>query len=160
MRAAAFIAIELAFLAIAHVLGGPAWTVLGVLACVAQSTASLRPADLATLAPALAWAVAAKATGNRELYFPFAMHVAAVTAAVPAAAQGLRCLAVGGTVVFAFLAIRWLQAATPRVLAVEAAAAVLVLIAAVAARQRFPATAGRWWIPAAAAVLAYGCLAL
>jgi len=160
MRAAAFIAIELAFLALAHILGGPAWTVLGVIACVAQSTGNLRPTDLATLAPALAWALAARATGNRELYFPFAMHVAAVTAAVPPVARPLNSLAAGGGIVAAFLAIRWLQAATPRVLAVEAAAAALVLMAAVAARQRFDDAAGRWWIPTAAAMLASACLTL
>jgi len=160
MRAAAFIAVELAFLAIAHLLGGPAWTVLGMIACVAHATAGLRPAALATLVPALAWAVAAKATGNRELYFPFAMHLAAVTAAIPPATQRLGLLAAGGAVVATFLAIRWLQAATPRVLAVEAGAAAAVLVAAVAAQHHFAGAAGRWWIPAAASLLAYACLAL
>jgi len=160
MRAAAFIAFELAFLALAHLLGGPAWTVLGVMACVAQAIGGLRPAALATLVPALAWAVAAQTTGNRELYFPFAMYLAAVTAALPLATQRLGSLAAGGAVVATFLAIRWLQAATPRVLTVEAVAAVVVLVAAVAARERFPIAAGRWWIPAAASLLAYVCLAL
>ena len=160
MRAAAFIAVELAFLALAHLLGGPPWTVLGVIACVAQATGGPRPAALAVLVPVLAWAVAAKTTGNRELYFPFAMHLAAVTAAIPQATHQLGSLAAGGAVVVTFLVIRWLQAATPRVLAVEAVAAAVVLVAAVAARHRFPSASGHWWIPAAASLLAYACLAL
>jgi len=160
MRAAAFIAVELAFLALAHLLGGPAWTVLGMIAFVAQATGGLRPAALATLVPALAWAVAAKTTGNRELYFPFAMHLAAVTAAIPPTTHRLGSLVAGSAVVATFLAIRWLQAATPRVLAVEAVAAAVVLVAAVVARERFADAAGRWWIPAAASLLAYACLAL
>jgi len=160
MRTAAFIAIELALLAAAHVLGGPPWTALTVIACVAHAWGGLRPARLAPLAPAFAWAVAARATGNRELYFPFAMHLAAATAALPPVTQPLACLAAGGAVATAFLAIRWLQAATPRVLAIEAAAVALVLVAAVAARRRFPGAAARWWIPVAAALLATACLAL
>jgi len=160
MRAAPFIAVELAFLALAHALGGPAWTALGVIACVCHVGGDLRPAALAPLLPALAWAAAATLTGNRELYFPFAMQLAATAATVPAASHRLGSLAAGGGIVTAFLAIRWLQAATPRVLAVEAAAAVVVLVAAVAARQRFANAASRWWIPAAASLLAYACLAL
>ena len=160
MRVAAFIAIELAFLALAHVLGGPAWTVLGAIACVGHAAGGLHPTALAAVAPALLWAVAAKATGNRELYFPFAMHLAAATAAVPPADRPLNALAAGGAISGAFLAIRWLQAATPGVLAVEAAAVVVVLAAAVAARKRCADAASRWWIPAAAALLAYACLAL
>jgi len=88
------------------------------------------------------------------------MHLAAVTAAIPPATQQLRSLAAGGAVVATFLAIRWLQAATPRVLAVEAGAAAAVLVAAVAAQHHFAGAAGRWWIPAAASLLAYACLAL
>lgn len=160
MRIAAFLTAELALLAAAHLLGGPAWTALAVIACVAHAWGGLRPAHLAPLAPALVWAIAARATGNRELYFPFAMHLAAATAAVPPLTRPLACLAAGGTVATAFLAIRWRQAATPRVLAVEAAAAALVIVAAVAARRRFPDVAARWWIPVAAAVLATACLAL
>lgn len=160
MRAAGFIAVELTFLALAHMLGGPAWTVLGVIACVWHVGGDLRPAALAPLLPALAWAIAATLTGNRELFFPFAMHLAAATATVPPASPRLRSLAAGGVIVTAFLMIRWLQAATPRVLAVETAAAVVVLVAAVVARQRFADAAGRWWIPAAASLLALACLAL
>lgn len=160
MRTAAFIVVELAFLAVAHVLGGPAWTVLGAIACVGQAVGGLRPAALATVAPALLWAIAAKATGNRELYFPFAMHLAAATAAVPPAGRPLTSLAAGAAIGVAFLAIRWLQDATPRVLAVETAAAMVVLVAAVAARNQCADAASRWWIPAAAALLALACLAL
>jgi hypothetical protein len=79
---------------------------------------------------------------------------------VPPVTQPLGCLAAGGTVATAFLAIRWLLAATPRVLAVEAAAVAFVLVAVVAARRRVPGAAARWWIPVAAAILATACLAL
>lgn len=160
MQSAAFIACELAFLALAHALGGPPWAALGVLACVGQLGGGVRPEALAPLFPGLAWAAAAQATGNRELYFPFAMHLAAVTAAIPAAARPLACLAAGGVIAATFLAIRWLQAATPRVLVVEALATVAVLLAAVGLRRRFPGFPGQWWIPVAAAVMACACLAL
>jgi hypothetical protein len=52
------------------------------------------------------------------------------------------------------------QQATGRVLAVEIAAAAVVLAAAVAARAFLPSLGLRWWLPVTASLAAYACLAL
>ena len=88
---AGFIAVELAYLAIAHIWGGPPWTVVGMLAFVAPLVTGLRRASLVLLVPSLAWLVLFRVTGNRELFFPFAMYVAAFLAARrPAGGRGGR----------------------------------------------------------------------
>lgn len=158
---AAFMACELAFLATAHALGGPPWVALGVLACVAQIAADFRVRSLLGIVPALGWAVAHHLSGDRELFFPYAMHLAAHVAGQFHARGRLVGAAAGGTIVAGFLAIRAMQRATPRVLAVEAAVAAAILAAVVAVR---PVAARRPWVAAAvsvaAAVAAYLGLAL
>jgi len=171
--AAAFIALELAVLAAAHALGGPSWVAIGVLAVVAQVAADLRPGPLVGFVPALVWLGAHRLTGDRELFFPYAMalavHVAGQFAgptgnAGPGGRTGRGpgvAVAAGGAVVSAFLLIRRLQAASIRVLAVEAAVAATILVVAVAVLSR----AGRrprvtWAVTAAASLAAYAGLAL
>jgi hypothetical protein len=83
------------------------------------------------LLPACLWLVLCTLTGNRELFFPFAMYVMAFMVSRlwergpgAAAAGGFFC----GSL---FLLIRWLQSATMSVLLVEgvvAAGIVLTLI--------------------------------
>lgn len=160
MRAAAFIAVELALLGVAHVAGGPAWAAVAAAACLAHVAIDLRGGTLASTLPALAWLAASRLTGNRELFFPYSMLLAttALLAAAPSR-KALGLLASGG-VVAAFLAARVVQHASARVLAVEIAAAVAVLAAAFAIRTIQPSPACRWWLPAAASVVAYACLAL
>ncbi len=160
MPGVAFIAVELVFLALAHQLGGPWWTVLGGVACVVQMTGGVVASTLAPLFPALAWALAARVTGNRELYFPFAMHLAAATiTAIPHPPSPWRVVA-GLALPAAFLVIRWLQAATPKVLAVEAVATGIVMAAVIGLASWRPDRMSRWWVPVAAAILASACLAL
>lgn len=160
MPGIAFIAVELVFLALAHLLGGPWWTVLGGVACVVQLSGGVAASSLTPFFPALAWALASWATGNRELYFPYAMHLAAaILTAAPRRSRSW--MAVTGLAVPAsFLVIRWLQAATPKVLAVETVATGIVLAAAIGLSTWRPGPLGRWWIPVAAAALACGCLAV
>jgi predicted GNAT family N-acyltransferase len=166
---AAFIIAELVFLAAAHFLGGTAWVALGVLAMIGQVAADFRLTPLLGLLPAAFWMAAQAITGNRELFFPYAMALAAHLAGQFAGRAGQRSVgrgqvaaaAAGGLMVAAFLAIRVIQAATARVLAVEAAVAVGILAACVAA---LPAATSRRWgsvaIAAAASLLAYVGLAL
>jgi len=142
---ASFVAVELVFLAAAHVLGGPPWVALGVLALVGQVAADFRLRPLLGLLPAFGWLAAHQLTGNRELFFPYAMALAAHLAGQFAGrfpgrvmgrfmGQGRGAAAAGGLVVVAaFLAIRGLQAATSRVLAVETAVAAVILALTVAA---------------------------
>lgn len=126
-----FIAVELAFLAVAHGLGGPPWVALGVLACFAQVVADFRLRSLIGILPALGWVAASHATGNRELFFPYAMYLAAHVASQCGGRGWKRAAIAGATIVAAFLGIRVLQAATPRVLAVEFAVAAAILVAVV-----------------------------
>ncbi len=100
---------------------------LGVLACIAQVMADFRLRSLLGIVPALGWLVASDATGNRELFFPYAMYLAAHVAN-QFAGRGWKTVSVaGGTVVLAFLAIRVLQDATLPVLAVEFVVATPIL---------------------------------
>jgi len=164
---APFIAVELAFLAAAHFLGGPPWVALGVLALVGQVAADFRLRPLLGLLPAAGWLVAHQLTGNRELFFPYAMALAAHLAGQFAgrfpsrfAGRGAAALA-SGLVVAAFLAIRALQAATPRVLAVETAVAAVILaltVAVLPAAARRPG--GLVALTALASLLAYAGLAV
>jgi len=146
-----FIATEVAFLAVAHVFGGPAWVGLGVLACIAQVAADFRLPPLLGLVPALGWVAAHHATGNRELFFPYAMYLAAHVAGQCARRGWPAAFSAGAVVVAAFLAIRGFQGATSRVLAVELAVAGAILAAVVVAVMT---AAKRPWAKAVVAVLA------
>ena len=158
---APFIAAELAFLAAAHFLGGPPWVALGVLALIGQVAADFRLGPLVGLLPAAGWMAAHHLSGNRELFFPYALALAVHLAGqVVCRGRGTAATA-GGLVMAAFLAIRLLQDATGRVLAVEAAVATVILGLAVAV---LPMAARRPWGTAAvtilASLLAYAGLAL
>lgn len=156
-----FIIGEILFLAVVQVWGGPPWTLVGVVAFVLLAFSRPQVGVLAAVAPSLIWLGLAQATGNRELFFPFAMHLAAVVVC-RLADHGTAWAALGGSgVVAAFLAIRVAQQATPRVLAVECAVAAAILVAATIARLRSPRRVGvDAAIITAAAVLAYAGLAL
>lgn len=159
--AAAFVGLELALLAAAHLLGGPPWVGLGILACVLQAVADFRVGPLVGVAPALGWAAAHHLTGNRELFFPFAIYLAAHAAGQFAGRGRPAATVAGGIVVAAFLAIRLLQSASGRVLAVEAAVAAAILAATVAV---LPLVPRRPWavavVAALASLAAYAGLAL
>ncbi len=159
--ATAFMIAELAFLAGAHFLGGPPWVALGVLAMVGQVAADFRLQPLVGLLPAGFWIVAHASTGNRELFFPYAMALAAHLAGQFIGRGRSMATAAGGLLVIAFLAIRVGQAATATVLAVEAGVAAVILAACVAV---LPVAKRRSWGMAAiatmASLLAYAGLAL
>lgn len=129
---AAFITAELAFLAAAHLLGGPPWVVLGVLAFAGQVSADFRLRPLIGFLPAAGWIAAHQLTGNRELFFPYAMALAAHLAGQFVGRGRVAAAVAGGLVVAAFLGIRILQAATAKVLAVELAVAAVIFVAVIA----------------------------
>ena len=157
----AFIALELAFLAAAHLLGGPPWVAIGVLTLAGQVAADFRLKPLVGLLPAACWLAAHQLTGNRELFFPYAMALAAHLAGQFAGRGRVAAAAAGGLVAATFLAIRVGQAATAKVLAVEAAVAVVILAATVSV---LPVAMKRPWgrviVAAVASLLAYLGLAL
>jgi predicted GNAT family N-acyltransferase len=156
-----FIAVELAFLAAAHLLGGPPWVAIGVLTLAGQVAADFRLKPLVGLLPAACWLAAHQLTGNRELFFPYAMALGAHLAGQFASRGRVAAAAAGGLVTAAFLAIRVGQAATAKVLAVEAAVAAVILVATVAV---LPVAIKRPWgrviVAAVASLLAYLGLAL
>ena len=159
--AVAFIAVELTFLAAVHLLGGPPWVALGVLTLAGQVASDFRLRPLVGLLPAACWLVAHQLTGNRELFFPYAMALAAHLAGQFASRGRVSAAAAGGLVTAVFLAIRVGQAATATVLAVEAgvAAAILALtVAVLPAAVKQPC--GAVIVAAIASLLAYAGLAL
>lgn len=161
MQRIGFVVGEVAFLAVALACGGPPWTLVGGAAFVLLAFAGPRLEALLLAAPSLAWLGASLATGNRELFFPYAMHLAAVVLCRLFGRGWLWGLAGGGLVGAVFLAIRVAQQATPRVLAVECAVATAILAGAALARARWPQGGGvEVAIVAASALLAYAGLAL
>ncbi len=152
---------QLGFLAVAHLLGGPPWVVLGVLGFLGQIAADFRLAPALRMAPALLWAAAAAATGNRELFFPYSIFLATHVLVELWHQGAVRAVLGGAGIVAAFLAIRLLQAATLQVLGVESAVAALIMAAACAVvSSPFDRPRLRWLVPPAASLLAYAGLAL
>ena len=125
----AFLATEFGFLSVLGFLGGAAWVGVAVPAILVEIYCGSHPRSLATLMPAGLWLVFYRFTGNLELFFPYAMYVAAFVISriwdkspTVAATAGLAsgCL---------FLSIRWFQDATTSVLLVEGAVAVGIVLA-------------------------------
>lgn len=162
--AAGFMVAEVVFLLAVHLLGGVAWVGLGLLAVLGQILTNFRVTAIAGLLPAVAWALAHGLTGNRELFFPYAMALAAeATGRCAGRFPGRPRLAAalgGSLVVVAFLGVRLVQGAGGQVLAVEAAVAVVILAIAAAVSP----LAGTAWMriatAAVASLAAYAGLAL
>lgn len=153
-QAVVFLVLEAGFLAAGFLLAGPPATMLGMLAVWAQLLVDGRVGSLGLLLPSLGWLAVSAATGNRELFFPYAMHLAGFVAVRLMARAAWQAWLGGVAVVAAFLAIRVLQRATPQVLLVESVAAAVILAAVVAAASRC-----RRGSVAEAAVVAAGSLA-
>ncbi len=151
---AGFIAIELALLVAMHFLGGPLWVALGACAVVGQILADFRIRPLVGLGSAVFWAAAHHLSGNRELFFPYAMALAVHLAGQFIPRGRWVAVGMGGLIVVVFMSIRVVEQATLKVLAVELAVAAVILAAAVALLPRF---SGRPW--ALAAVTAVASLA-
>lgn len=161
MQRIGFVVGEVVFLAVAFACGGPPWTLVGGAAFALLAFAGPRLDTLLLVAPSLAWLGGSLATGNRELFFPYAMQLAAVVLCRLCGRGAAWGFGGGGLVAAAFLAIRVAQQATPRVLAVECAVAAAILAGAALARARWPqGGAIDAAIVAASALLAYAGLAL
>lgn len=160
-QAILFLGLELLFMLGAHALGGPPWAVLGAVALVVQAFTRPQSARLLLLTPALAWLGLFQATGNRELFFPYAMSAAAF-ASLPLARQTWwRGALGGGLVVVAFLVVRLFQQASGRVLAIELVVAGAILAAVLlVARRTQDRIASDAAIVAGASLLAYAGLLL
>ena len=141
--------------------GGPVWISIVVPALLVEVYCGSQLHSLGMLIPCSAWLVCANVTGNRELYFPFAMYVMAfmVSRLWP---KGRGVAVLGGILcgVF-FLTIRWLQQASTSVLLVEGIVAAGILIAlCVYCRQGLDRGWSRVVSLLGASLLAYAGLAL
>jgi hypothetical protein len=136
---ALFIGAELAILSVAALVGGPPWTVLAALALVAESIGGVGLPGLVRLAPSLVWVVAFRLTGNRELFFPYAMYLAAHAGLHLAERDRRYGIAASLLMVAFFLAFRVAQGASTGVLAVELAVAVAIVVGLFVIRRLTPA---------------------
>ena len=162
-----FILVELAFLAVTHRFGSPPWTVIGVVAILALMPGGVRIESLALAVPSLFWLGLSHATGNRELFFPYAMYLASCVALRDSDRAAWPGTLGAGLIVGVFMIIRTLQQATVRILAVEFAVAAAILTLVIMARSWIRRNAARpaqyaWRaaIAAASSLLAYASLAL
>jgi len=156
-----FLVIEAALIAVAALVGGPAWTSMMVLAVLAEVAAGSQLTGLAWLAAASGWLVAATVSQNRELFFPFAIALAAVMAC-RVRRRSLAAATIAAAVgVVVFLAIRLAQQATWQVLFTEAVVAGGILLVIVAGCRWLPE---RPWatglLMGTASALAYAGLSL
>lgn len=158
---ATFIVLEILFLAATQVWGGWPWTAIGAAAIAALAAIDLRPVALALVAPSLVWLACFRLTGNRELFFPFTIHLASLVALRLGRGKPWLGVAGGGLIGGLFLAIRAAQQASAKVLGVECVVAVLILTLVLATlpvtRERSALGGG---VVVLASLLAYASLAL
>jgi hypothetical protein len=161
MSTLSFLAVEVLFLGMTHVLGGPPWTMIGMIAFIAQVFIGVRLEAVARLLPSLLWLVLFRVSGDRELFFPFAMYLASHVALGFSQRNIWLASLGGGGIVAAFMTIRVLQNATFRVLAVELVVAVAILaVALVAHAWSRKQAASDALIVAGASLLAYVSLSI
>lgn len=159
MTLVGFIIAELLLLFAALALGGLPWAALLLMALVAQSFTDLRVKSLALIAPSLLWVALFRVTGNRELFFPYSIYLATYTALLLYDTRFWLSALSGTLVVAAFLAVRCLQDATMRVLAVEFGVAVTILAFTFISYAFSPRiVASRAALVIVASLIAYACL--
>ncbi len=124
----AFLITEVGFLSALAVLGGPAWVGVVVPAIFVEVYCGSQLRSLGMLMPAGIWLMLCTLTGNRELFFPFAMYVMAFMVS-RLWERGPGVAAMGGFFCgILFLFIRWLQSATTSVLLVEGVVAAGIVL--------------------------------
>jgi len=124
----AFLITEVGFLSALAVFGGPAWVGVVVPAIFVEVYCGSQLRSLGMLLPACLWLVLCTLTGNRELFFPFAMYVMAFMVS-RLWERGPGVAAMGGFFCgILFLFIRWLQSATTSVLLVEGVVAAGIVL--------------------------------
>jgi hypothetical protein len=141
--------------------GGQPWAILTLLVLVVQSLADRRLVELAMIVPALGWLVLFRLTGNRELFFPFAMYLAAHVSLLLGHRSPWLGACGGIVTVASFLVLRYQQQATWPVLAVELGVAAGILGLTLLAHTMGPKN--RWAdtvITGAASLLAYWGLSI
>ena len=163
---ATFIALEILCLAATQIWGGWPWTAIGGTAIAVLAGVDLRPASLTMAAPSLVWLALFQATGNRELFFPFTIHLASLVALRLGWENLWRGMAGGGLIGGFFLIIRALQQASVKVLGVESVVTALILglvlstLPVIRGRDTAVGNAVGGGVVVLASLLAYASLAL
>jgi hypothetical protein len=161
MKLVSFIIPALCLLFTTQLFGGQPWAVLCLFALIAQAFTDLRAKALTIIVPSLFWIILFRATGDRELFFPYSMYLA-IHVSLLLCSRTFWLGSLGGTLVIAtFLAVRFLQNATLRVLAVEFGVAVAILafaLFAYAFSRKY--IASHAVVAAVASLIAYACLSI
>lgn len=124
------------FLAGAHWLGGPPWVVLGAATVIFQSVMKPQARGLLQQLPAAIWLICFFWGHNRELFFPYSIALAACVTLLFEGHSRWPGFFAGACIVALFLLVRFVQQATPQVLAVELVVAIIILIALQAFNSR------------------------
>ena len=128
-------------LATALFLGGVAWAQVFLTAIVLQSRPESRHERLLLMACSLVWLVIFRWILVRQVFFPYTLHLAACVVLSGSDYNKWRGYIQGMIVVAVFIAIRFLQGATNRVLIIELIVAAVILASAIGVYQLTPRNA-------------------
>lgn len=128
-------------LATALFLGGVAWAQVFLTAIVLQSRPESRHERLLLMACSLVWLVIFRWILVRQVFFPYTLHLAACVVLFGSDYNKWRGYIQGMIVVAVFIAIRFLQGATNRVLIIELIVAAVILASAIGVYQLTPRNA-------------------
>ncbi|MEI6537944.1 MAG: hypothetical protein WCO86_00255 [Planctomycetota bacterium] len=131
----------LCILATALFFGGVAWAQVFLTAAVLRSRPEFRGERLLLMACSLIWLVIFRWFFVRQLFFPYTMHLATCALLFASDFEIWRGYIRGMIVVAVFLAIRFLQGATNRVLGIELIVAAVILAFAICFYQLTPKNA-------------------
>ena len=128
-------------LAIALFFGGVAWAQIFLTAIFLRSRPEFRDERLLLMACSLIWLAIYRWIFDRQLFFPYTMHLASCALLFASSSETWRDYVRGMTVVAVFIAIRFLQGATNRVLGIELIVAAVILAFALCVYQLTPRNA-------------------
>ena len=146
---------------ICHFLGGHPWTFLISVSLVSLGFIQHHIKRFSLIGLSLIWMFISRLTGHRELFFPFAMFLATYVAVFLSDRHFWMGWLGGFIVVCCFIAIRFQQRATFRVLLVELIAATVILACTLIVDSvGWKTLASRFSILAFASFVAFCCLAI
>jgi hypothetical protein len=153
--------LAIGLLAISHFLGGHPWTIVISIALACLGFTSINIKRFGLIGFSLIWLVISRLTGQRELFFPFTMFLATYVAIFLSDRHFLMGWSGGVFVVGCFIAIRYEQYATFRVLVVELIVATAIVACSLIADSLSRKTlASRFAIVTTASIIAFCCLAI
>jgi hypothetical protein len=131
----------LCILATSLFFGGVAWAQVFLTAIVLRSRPEFRDERLLLMAGSLIWLAIFRWILVRQVFFPYTLHLAACVVLFGSDYNKWRGYNQGMIVVAVFIAIRFLQGATNRVLIIELIVASVILASAIGVYQLTPGNA-------------------